>query len=157
VRIGEKGDVKSLVRTTLAAIVPIYPLDKRALVALPNADGDGLALSVLDPATGNLAPLSLGKGSVSFAGCSPDKKRVVFTRSREGDATLEGELLLASLDDLSKVTVVPTPGAVSAPSFATNDRLVFFAGDALIAQGLKGEDRITLARTNPAGEPKEGK
>src|SRR5262249_24133472 len=127
-----------------------------AFVVLPTPSAEGLVLAKLELSSGSLRVLDLGKGSVAFAATSPDGKRVAYTRSVEGGATLEGELFVAPADDLAAAKKVPTPGVVPAPRWTSDDRVVFPTADALIAQGLGGEDRVTLAKAAPAASrPKD--
>lgn len=100
-----------------------------------------------DPASLTLAGLSLTHpGAVAgeeaegldLWPCADAQGRTLFTRSRPGRATLEGELRLTRADALAASIRIPTPGPVCAPRW-TGERVAYLTpDDRLVTQDLEG-------------------
>lgn len=75
----------------------------------------------------------------------PGGERVLFTRARPDQPTLEGELRLTGLSALATSTRLPTPGPVVAPRWVGPDRVAFLTrDDHLVVQDLDGGRRLDL-------------
>lgn len=101
--------------------------------------------------------LGLGRLSLGGAGVEPGEQaegldlwpcldkagRVLFTRSRPGRATLEGELRLTSLAALGTSERLPTPGPVCAPRFVKGDLVAYLTPDGrLVTQAVDGNGLV---------------
>lgn len=104
-----------------------------------------------DPAALTLAGLSLARpGAVAAAPAdgldlwptADAQGRTLFTRSRPGRPTLEGELRLTRAAALDTSTRLPTPGPVCAPRWAGERVAYLTPDDHLVTQDLDGHGLV---------------
>ncbi|MCO5170030.1 MAG: hypothetical protein M9894_27155 [Planctomycetes bacterium] len=132
------GARRTLFRGVIAGVTWFAAAGAEVVAVLP-APGDPQAIG--------LARLSLERPGAA-AGERADgldlwptadaRGQVLFTRSRPGRATLEGELRLARADALAPSRRVPTPGPVCAPRWAGARVAYLTPDDRLISQELDG-------------------
>lgn len=136
------GTRRTLFRGQLAGVTWLAPTG-RDVVATLAAPGAPQALG--------LARLSLDRPGAA-AGERVDgldlwptadaRGQVLFTRSRPGQPTLEGELRLTRADALAPSRRVPTPGPVCAPRWVGERVAYLTPDDRLISQELEGGDLV---------------
>lgn len=139
-----RGDERRLLfRGQLPGVTWLAPSGGDHVLAVLARDGDPSALT--------LAGLSLGRpGAVAGERAEgldlwpavDARGRALFTRSRPGSPTLEGELRLTRVDALGSSTRLPTPGPVCAPRWVGERVAYLTPADRLVTQDLDGRGLI---------------
>lgn len=133
-----RGDDRRVLYTgPLAGAVWITATPSGAVCVLPRGPGKvGLALLAPD---GSGATRGEETEALDLWPTAGSEGRVLFTRSRPGRPTLEGELRLARADALGSSTQIPTPGPMCAPRWVGTDRVAYLTpDDRLVTQGIDG-------------------
>lgn len=137
-----RGDDRRVLYTgPLAGVVWLTAAPAGAICVLPRAGGKvGLARLAPD---GSGATLGEQTEALDMWPTAGSDNRVLFTRSRPGRPTLEGELRLARADALGSSTQIPTPGPMCAPRWVGTDRVAYLTpDDRLVTQGIDGRDVV---------------
>lgn len=135
---GPQGEARRVLYSgPLAGVVWLTATPSGAVCVLPRgADKVGLALLAPD---GSGATAGERTDALDLWPAAHGDGRVLFTRSRPGRPTLEGELRLTRADALTTSTRIPTPGPMCSPRWVGTDRVAYLTpDDRLVTQGLDG-------------------